>query len=544
MSEGVTPATLTVEVDGQWRTPETSELTWTNTAPGGSYSAESVVTERPLLDALAPDARVVISDPHDATVLWDGRLRDPSGKDDNGRRTGEISLQGSVMDLYDRKWVLPYVVNGPEGWVSEDSDFEVLAGTRMVIGEATQVSETDGNNVDGPALRLQMRQNSTWAQFRKARGRCTAFDGADLTVAGVRFDVTGAFGVGTAPDWRVRAVVGQPGFHYEPIDIPAPSELGWAPGNAAFAGDPDFPHGQTLLRVELSCEVAGSGPVNSDNFRVDLSGLFAIGNRVKVDGTAASPDWVHQARVTDIVADILGRSGIIDPDRVTLVDGGYRIDNLNYQSPVSAGDVLMEMLAFETGFQWMLHPSHTTLHGFSYQAWPTSARYVISQADGVYKETIAEHEIYNRVPVRFRDRYGRWAVINDEIADPDIYPATRRLTEQGRIRDMPETLELLAAGSWTNARTVSRSLLRDVAQPRISATFGTARPVLDLSTGVYVHPWQVKPGYMAMVQETGNAYRITQTVCDGHAGTVNLTMGNPAKSADQLVAQINRRRRA
>ena len=530
----MTPASLHVMVDGYWRTPSTQTLTWTKTAPGGCLAADATIADRAVMGGLTADAVSIITDPRTSKVLWDGYVRDPGARTRvAGGRDGKVGLAGSVQYLYDSRETYPYVARGPGSWV--DEDYSRDGG--YVTGSVSSELVTDGGMNVRDALVLQMKQG-TARGLESARARCTAFDASPMTLGAILYGLTSRFTPGSVRPWTHRLAIGLPGsFPAHPIIVnPLPVLPAWEPVLLARAGvTAGLAVGQREVRVEL---INGSAPagVGTEDYRIDLTGLAVLGDRIDIDGTRqtsmlTSPHYVlaHQ-----VVRDVLGRFGKINPDRVNLATSTVQIEHLWFDAPTGLGDVLAGLSPYEPTWRWILPPSGTGRYGFECGPWPNAVRYVLDRERGEYAENPREDEIYNKVTVRFKGRYGRWQSAS-AMADPDIYPATKALYDRG-IERSPEPIEIDTGGSYDAAYAAALALVPQYATPDVSATYGTGMDVLDLYTGTYVHPWEVEPGYLAEVSHTGELHRLTQSVCDGHAGTANLTLGRPTRTVEDLVS--------
>lgn len=536
----MTPASLQVMIDGVWRTPATQALTWTKTAPGGCLTADATISDKGALAQLEADSTSIISDPRTGKVLWDGYVRDPGARiRPNGGRDGKVGLAGSVQYFYDSRETYPYVARGPGAWV--DEDYTRSNVSYKVTGGVSSEMVTDGGGNTREALVLQMKQGDA-VYTEQARARCIAFDASPMTLGAILYGLTSRFTAGSVAPWIHRLIIGLPGgpvFH--PIEVdPLPVLPAWEPVLLARAGvTAGLALGQREIRVNLMNNDLPAAGVNTDNYRVDLTGLAVLGDRVDIDGTRqtsmlTSPHYVlaHQ-----VVRDVLGRFGKINPDRVNLATSTVQIEHLWFDTPTGLGDVLAGLSPYEPSWRWILPTSETGRYGFECGPWPSTARYVLDRERGEYAENPREDEIYNKVTVRFKGRYGRWQSAS-AMADPDIHPATKALYDREIERGVE--VEIDTGGSYDAAYAAALALVPQYATPDVSATYGTGMDVLDLYAGTYVHPWEVEPGYLVEVSHTGELHRLTQSVCDGHAGTANLTLGRPTRTIEDLVSSRRR----
>ncbi len=392
-------ATFAIQLDGQWRDVEVSDLTWTKTAPGGCLSAQATIIDPFAADQVRTDDRVLISHPATGRVLFDGAIRDPGQRSRLGLRDGQVTISGSLLDLAGRRWRLPYKVQGPGDWVREDLVLEFF-GSPSRDRQHGDVSV--GTTVDGAAQTVEsLRLGLTGETLRydKARARLTAFDGgSDSTVAYYKLDYTSGFSAGVAVNWRFRVVIGDPVDLDWPIDE-APDI--WSPSRSGQAGvTADFPAGEQNIRVELEYIDTPALDISQSSYRVNVSNMSVLGSRVDLAGAPAtvSSDLLS---VTQVVSDLAGRSGIIDAER-SYVDSGFSaLDDCRIDGSVLSG--LNDMLELDFGKTYVLGAAReATKHPFSWREWG-APRYVLSQERGEYTEQPRDDEVCSRVIVGCRD---------------------------------------------------------------------------------------------------------------------------------------------
>jgi hypothetical protein len=66
------------------------------------------------------------------------------------------------------------------------------------------------------------------------------------------------------------------------------------------------------------------------------------------------------------------------------------------------------------------------------------------------------------------------------------------------------------------------------------------RPIVDQLTGHTVMPWEIEPGYLCRVRETGDDMQITQVDYDDDSCSMLLTLGNPVLTDEQRLARLSR----
>ena len=76
------------------------------------------------------------------------------------------------------------------------------------------------------------------------------------------------------------------------------------------------------------------------------------------------------------------------------------------------------------------------------------------------------------------------------------------------------------------------------ATPPKAARAVVRRPILDRQTGAMVMPWEIEPGYVVSVRETGDLLRLTEMDYDDDAVATTLTLGTPQRTIEQMLAGL------
>lgn len=230
----------------------------------------------------------------------------------------------------------------------------------------------------------------------------------------------------------------------------------------------------------------------------------------------------------EVIADMLGRGMCpgLDMDKVTVDSFTYAIDALSWLDGIKMGDALNELLVFEPDLTWQVYGDEAR-----FVSWPSTPRYVISDRDGGVTMPGEEISLADRIYVEWTDRRGR------QQGTPVIDPSVAVKQEADPI-SLPE-----GTGTTANAEragTVALALHND---PPRAGTAVVRRPILDRHTGAMVLPHEILPGFLVVHQETGHEYRLTETeyVDDDQAAV--LTMGEPRRSVEQVIARLERKAR-
>lgn len=250
---------------------------------------------------------------------------------------------------------------------------------------------------------------------------------------------------------------------------------------------------------------------------------------------------------SQVIEDMLGRDMLaaMDGPGADVAATSFAIDQFVFER-ARAQDVLEALRLFED-VRWAVGPSTAAGHRFSFGPWPTQTRFVITGRDDLSLPG-QENTLCNRVFVTWRDRKGRpqsrtvYASVqglagSNGVADPTDSAFTGRLRDADTI-DLPDGL-----GSDANAlRVGTRVLNASVSIPMAgSATF--TRPVVDIVTQRLLEPAEVAaaaPGWPVWVAKDGVALRCTEAEYSHDDRSVKLTLEEPRKTREQVLARLAR----
>jgi hypothetical protein len=109
-----------------------------------------------------------------------------------------------------------------------------------------------------------------------------------------------------------------------------------------------------------------------------------------------------------------------------------------------------------------------------------------------------------------------------------------------RVKDADPITLPEGKGSAANATRIGGQILTDKINPPKSGTILVRRPIIDQLTGNTVMPWEIEPGYICRVRETGDDLRITQVDYDDDSCSMLLTLGAPVLTDEQRLARLDR----
>jgi hypothetical protein len=146
-----------------------------------------------------------------------------------------------------------------------------------------------------------------------------------------------------------------------------------------------------------------------------------------------------------------------------------------------------------------------------------------------YEAPGGDADLCNRIAVTWTDSRGRPRTTIRTSTVPDLGTRTRDA----------QTVALPAGqGSLINAQTIGDQILATKAAPPKAATVAVRHPILDMQEGRLIQPWQIQPGYVVRVIDTGDELQCTEVNYTHETRTMNLTLGTPVATSDQLLARL------
>lgn len=506
---------------------ELTGFTYRSTAPGGFAGAQGKLWLSTEQFDIGPMSKLTITDARHAGVLWEGYLDNPGDSFDENGQAFDLSAQGAQTLVGDQAECLLYLDAQMSNWRSDDRNDSRLAPSSEASAGAWPDTEQD-------ALMLQFGSGSPVGKGDEARIIHDLADSCPMGVGGYSFRLKCGI---TANGYDVRVRLSN--------NTGNQSQLGMDSTVQTFdnvVGSGTFPNPGDILKLVLR-RIKGATNVGTDRIWAGFADPYVVGNRKDRHGNVVldgSTDMTS-IKASDVVEDLIYRMmPMIDPYRCWVDDSGtFEIDQLTYADPVRATGVLEDLELFEPDFQWRVGASNSQdLHEFRYVDWPTTPRYEISIQDG-YEAPGGDTDLCNRIVVGYVGRRGQkrsktittWV---PELGGTPANPLSDRIRDADRI-ELDE-----AVSSAANAQRIGEQVLRLKNNPPKAATANIARHVWDRKQGCLVAPWEIEPGFVARVRETGEDLRITETEVDTDACTNALTLGVPQPSIEQLVARLAR----
>lgn len=537
-------------------TESVSALSFSKSAPGGHASAQLVLTT-PLsaFADLSANDRVWLYDTTTGRQVWAGYTEVPTPQAGPYGERYDLTALGGYSLCLDRSEKLPYLSVGADGWV-EDDKITAVAGAQISLPAAYPSGARGAGGVDAnsdgsarQAILIQWPTGTAVPSGGVSGARLRLYDDS-IMVPGALIG-TRAVGAAALPTGYGQQVIGDTATDVVATYAASGGATSlYAQPASTYPTAP--PAGQWLydtrtLGVGLT-RPGAAVTVASDDVWLGIDPPTVYGQLLDKTGarvnmgtySAAHSSPAYHLLASDVVADLVGRVLThLDPARVSITATTYPITALSYPDGSTADGVLADLAVFEPDmlFEVLGADETTGLHEAAYRAWPTTPRYLISVEDG-YTQPGGEVSLVNRIAVYWTDPAGvrHTTVVTvslPELATPALGPA--------RIRDAdPTTLDdgIASAANavrWGTAKLAAANRATTAGQATI------ARRIRDLTTGAWVWPWQIEPGYLVQVMETGRTHRLTAMTYTDESTSAVLTLDDPVLSDEQRLAAMTRR---
>lgn len=498
-------------------------LTFRKVAPGGAADLQ-VHVNLPLSTwpDLGPEDKVYLYDTRTAQTVWEGFAKDPGNTAGPQGDGFDLNTLGISTLASDKAEPLTYRSSSYDAWIVDDT-IPVSASATNEVGVFP-----DGSSVP-TGSQCVVCQLNPGAPVGTGSGRAAMIARwftASQTLGAV--DALRECGMNSSDFAQRLAALDASDAATNIIDTDLSTS---GIGGDLYAGT-DFPAGTVGLRWALAHTGAATN-IADDTTWAALQVVAFLGDRLNPDGTeAAIAPRTGYVLASEVVADLIGRLvADIDPNRVGIDASAYQIDQLAFPTPSRMQDVMDALAVYEPDFTWEFLPSAGGLYGFNYRAWDTTSRYEISTRDG-FTQPGSDVDLCNRITVGWTDAKGQAKT----TVVTSVVPALGDRTRDADPVNLPD-----GQGSASNATRLGQQILAGLASPPKSATASVARPILDRQAGRLVMPWEIEPGYLVRVRETGDDLRLTEMTYDHDTRTAALTLGTPVLTEDQRIAQLYRK---
>lgn len=496
-------------------------LKFTKTAPGGHQNMSFTMTlPRNTFTDLGPEDRCYLYDSRTGRTVFEGYLENPTPVDGPEGQQFDISAMGGMALANDETRALVYVTRDMGDWVLAPG---LGASASVEVGQWSP-----GNTAQ--RVRTQFGGGSVIATGAVARADYTSFETTDTEIAG--------YSLGTLLSAK------NDGNYLLDILTSLGTVVSGAMQTTGVASSNYLATGAGRLSVQIR-RTGGATNVVDDTTATDWVDFAAIGRRKDRYGTnltGVSLVSVTQVLASQVVEDLLGRLlTFCDPATAQVDTTSFGITQLAYPDGVKAAGVLNDLAVFESDYLWeVLESIDSGKHRFNFRSWPTTARYEVSIKDG-WRQSGSDVDLCNRILVSWTDGLGNKQVTTVTAASLGLTGIGLPVDALGtRVKDADPVSLPDGKGSTANAVRIGGQILRDKINPPKAGTVVVRRPIVDQQTGNTVMPWELEPGYVCRIRETGDDLRITQMDYDDDSCSAVLTLGTPVKTMDQRLIDLDR----
>jgi hypothetical protein len=477
------PVPLAVELRTSKRvarvTNQVRDLQFRTVAPGG-FASVSVALDRPIAidpDEIAQFGTLVVFDGRNGQTVAEGRLEDPARSAGADGQVYELSALGGRAHAQDI--TAPYIAidKSLEHW---DSRLGTMAYMQM------QHSEDVSGNV---WLEQQIPQNQAVAIGTVARWYYPLIYEAGQKLARIYFD---RYVMGITSSNYKFTVYAQPDPTLASSDIAV--DTTWSTtgvDGASWVVLTHFSNGQTVPEIRIS-RINSIDTSAADATRASVREPVVRAMLLNKDGTEVTSYTLNYVLGSWVVADLLGR-------RLTQFDGAnaridttaHHIDQLAYPDPVTAEQILDDLMLIEPAYYWAAWETVAGKNRFEWRTWPTAWRYDATVQDD-FRSPQSTADLYDAVTVRWRHTRGK--IRRKRFTQTVPLLAAAGISREGYV-DLGDEF-----ASQANVDQVGPTWLAEHATTGNQGTLTIARPILDRDYGRMVMPWEIRPGHLIRVR--------------------------------------------
>lgn len=492
-------------------TKHTSGLRFTTTAPGGHHSAAFRVN-LPLdtFDDLGPNDKVYVYDGRNGRTVWEGYPENPGGHDGTSGQGFDISAMGGQVLAADTSTPVVFIERQVGGDLWKRVDNTTPGGTDSIV-DADVMLQFPASIPVGTNSRV------VW-QYQ------------GLMRAGQRLHATEAVAAAGKTDagYSAQIVTRDNGDTFTG-EVAATQLFNTAGPILVTAHGSGFPLGRNTCEYRI-IRTGSAGTVGDDTTFCKFVGLSVRAVLKNKDGTDASAAANYVIKAHEVVNHLLGALlPMYDGAGATVATTTTLIEQLTYHDGTTPRRVLDDLPLFEPDYLWeVLESNAAGKHRFNYRAWPTTARYEVSTRDG-YTAPGGDADLCNRIVVYWTDAEGS----RQSTTVTSVVPALGT-----RVRDATPVTLPAGLGVAADAQRAGEMVLGQKGTPPRAARVTVGRPILDHLKGRMVMPWEIEPGYLVRVRETGENLRLTEMTYSDERVSADLTLGSPLLSMEQIIGRV------
>jgi hypothetical protein len=514
-------------------TAEVTALTYRTSVPGG-YEQATVEFKAKLEDWLDLDEndRLYVYDKRTGKVRFDGYTDQVTAiRGASGQRFTVTALGGRSL-MRDRAKKLMYLDRVRDFWFQE----KLLPQVPGASVESSSPIPT-GTEAGTAGLYVQFPSGTALVTDSEAGFRYTGFEGS-MMVPGT-LDIS-TIGGSTAGAWYI----------YGDVTAGTPDEIDTATNSttaqqATWYADPTAGGAPAVdewaydtAAIGLSYRwTAGAATIADDVTWCAFYPPRILGQRLAVDAVrvdmSVQPTTYLYAH--HIIADLIGRMmPFIDPTNAEIATNTYQIDQATFADGITPAGIFDWLNLFEPDyFHEVMESNDAGLYRFTWRAWDdANPRYAVSNAKGFVRPG-GEVTTCNEMEVFYTDEHGVRQPVTvtasvPALDSPHTGPARTRQAQPITLAD--------GIASAANAAQIGATLLAQANRGTQAGSLVVDSEIFDQWTGLKILPGEILPGYSIVVNETGETHRLTAVDVDEFNGTATLTLDDPMRTQEQLVA--------
>lgn len=512
-------------------TPRLRDLSIRSVAPGGFASA-TLVFDQPLAltdPAVQMYGKLYVYDGRSGATIWEGRQEDPGRGSSADGQVWTLNAFGPSVHTEDRQLTVCYV----------DTDVSGFRPVRVGMQGAAVGTTEDAT----PSLLISLNAGTIMAATSAvAQKRILTDTGQHVG----RFKIAWDVGV---TDANFQAGIATRPSATGTVSGPVTANFNTAGGTLSGVITTNWATGDSVVEFRLSKSSASSTIADQTHW---VSAAVVIqGTRYTATGAEITTGATYSADTviaSDIVKDLLGRVlNQFDGANAVVATTSFAIDQLSYPDPVTAGRILEDLMALESAYYWAAWESTSTGKArFEWTTWPTTVRYETS-ITGDFDSPGDVGELYNAALVRWTAPNGRPRSTRVTSAQTDLDAAG--ITREA-IVDLGDN-----AGSSANATQAGTRFLADHNSPPNAGTLTVSTPILDLTAGRMVQPWEIRPGNLIRVRgvlpridalnatdrDAVTVFRIVATEYRAASNSCALSLDSYSRSLGNQIVEAHKR---
>lgn len=262
--------------------------------------------------------------------------------------------------------------------------------------------------------------------------------------------------------------------------------------------------------------------------------FHVLGTRYNKSGTelTAASNYGNGTHVlaSQVVEDILGRwMPTYDRVNANIATTTFQITQLAYSDPVRPAQILEDLSELEPDFRWAVWgDTQNGTNEFEYVRWDSGDVFEYDPYDG-FSSPESSSDMYSDVMIRYDDGTG----FTQTFTSTQTVPALQGLRRFGVV-DLGGDRGVSAE----NTAQAAAAFLAEHNTPSSSGTLTVARPVLNVTKGLMVDPWMIRPGtllrlrgvqarpdYLNAIDHNGvTLFRVVATEFSSSSGVATLEL--------------------